>query len=148
VVEALATAQVIVFCPSNPYLSLDPILSVPAMRRRLREAPAPKVAVSPIVGGAAIKGPAAKMMREMGQMISPLTVVDHFADLLDGFVLDNADAALRDAVDLPALVTDTLMTDLASKQRLAQEVLAFAVALASNMDASSTSQDARLSASS
>ena len=148
VAEALATAQVIVFCPSNPYLSLDPILSVPAMRRMLRDAPAPKVAVSPIVGGAAIKGPAAKMMREMGQMISPLTVVDHFADLLDGFVMDNADAVLRDAVELPVLVTDTLMTDLASKERLAREVLNFAAGLANNLDASSPSPDARLSASS
>jgi LPPG:FO 2-phospho-L-lactate transferase len=130
VIDALAHAQAIIFCPSNPYLSLDPILAVPSMRRLLEKAPAPKVAVSPIVGGAAIKGPAAKMMRELGQMISPLTIVDHYVDLLDGFVMDNADAAVRDAVGLPALVTDTLMTDLESKRRLAQEVLRFSAALA------------------
>lgn len=129
VAHALATAQAIVFCPSNPYLSLDPILSIPGMRRRIEDAPAPKVAVSPIVGGAAIKGPAAKMMREMGQMVSPLTVTDHFAGLLDGFVMDNRDAALRDAVGMPTLVTDTFMTDAASKTRLAQTVLDFAAQL-------------------
>jgi LPPG:FO 2-phospho-L-lactate transferase len=88
------------------------------------------------------------MMREMGQMISPLTVVDHFADVLDGFVLDNADAVLRDAVQLPVLVTDTFMTDLASKQRLAQEVLAFAAELASDVGAPPAPRDARLSPSS
>ncbi len=96
------------------------------MRRLLQEAPAPKVAVSPIVGGAAIKGPAAKMMRELGQMVSPLTVVDHFDGMLDGFVLDNADAEVARAVQLPTLVTATLMTDLASKKQLAEEILAFA----------------------
>lgn len=129
VAHALATAQAIIFCPSNPYLSLDPILSIPGMRRRIEDAPAPKIAVSPIVGGAAIKGPAAKMMREMGQMVSPLTVTDHFAGLLDAFVMDNSDAAVRDAVGMPTLVTDTMMTDLASKQRLAEDVLAFAAGL-------------------
>ena len=88
-------------------------------------APAPVVAVTPIVGGEALKGPAAKMMREMGEMISPLTVVDHYADLLDGFVLDKADAILRDSIDVPVLVTNTVMTDLESKTVLAREVLAF-----------------------
>lgn len=129
VTRALARADLIIFCPSNPYLSLDPILSVPGMRRAVLEARAPKLAVTPIVGGAAIKGPAAKMMRELGQMVSPLTVVDHFADLLDGFVLDQADDALQEAVQLPTLVTDTLMTDLPTKQRLALEILTFAAQL-------------------
>jgi LPPG:FO 2-phospho-L-lactate transferase len=134
VAHAIQQADVIVFCPSNPYLSIDPILSVPGLRRMVQQAHAPRLAVSPIVGGAAIKGPAAKMMRELGQMVSPLTVVDHFADLLDGFVLDQADGELADAVELPALVTDTLMTDLPTKQRLAQEVLAFAAQLTGALD--------------
>jgi LPPG:FO 2-phospho-L-lactate transferase len=129
VAKAIVNANLIVFCPSNPYLSIDPILSVPGMRRLLQDAPAPKVAVSPIVGGAAIKGPAAKMMRELGQMVSPLTVVDHFEGLLDGFVLDKADEEVMDAVQLPTLVTSTLMTDLASKTQLAQETLAFGAQL-------------------
>ena len=128
--KAITNADLIVFCPSNPYLSIDPILSVPGMRRLLLESPAPKLAVSPIVGGASVKGPAGKMMREMGQMVSPLTVVDHFGGLLDGFVLDHADAEIVDAVELPTLVTATLMTDLASKTQLAQEMLAFGAQLA------------------
>ena len=127
--EALATAELVVFCPSNPYLSIDPILSIPGLRQQLRRMNAPKIAVSPIVGGQAIKGPAAKMMRELGHSISPLTVVDHFDGLLTGFVLDEQDAVLRDAVDLPALVTNTLMTDLASKTLLAQQVIDFGTQL-------------------
>ena len=122
---AIASADLIVFCPSNPYLSIDPILSVPDMRAQLLRASAPVVAVTPIVGGEALKGPAAKMMREMGEMISPLTVADHYADLLDGFVLDKADAILRDAIDVPVLVTNTVMSDLESKTVLAREILAF-----------------------
>jgi hypothetical protein len=81
-------------------------------------------------------------------MVSPLTVVDHFAPLLDGFVLDAADAAFAPAVHLPTHVTATLMTDLESKRRLAEEVLAFAAGLVRDLDAPSTSLDARLSTSS
>jgi LPPG:FO 2-phospho-L-lactate transferase len=139
VAKAILNADLIIFCPSNPYLSIDPILSVPGMRRLLQESPAPKLAVSPIVGGTAIKGPAAKMMRELGQMVSPLTVVDHFDGLLDGFVLDKTDAEIAGAVQVPTLVTATLMTDLASKTQLAQEILAFGAQLAAGQSASSRS---------
>jgi LPPG:FO 2-phospho-L-lactate transferase len=129
VLHALETADLIVFCPSNPYLSIDPILSVPGLRRMIRKSHARRVAVTPIIGGRALKGPAAKMMREMGQMMSPITVADHLDGLLDGFVLDQADAILHNAFDIPVLVTDTIMTDLASKARLAQEILDFAQTL-------------------
>jgi LPPG:FO 2-phospho-L-lactate transferase len=115
-------------------VSIDPILSVPGIRQRLRTLPVPKVAVSPIVAGQAIKGPAAKMMKELGEMISPLTVVDHFGDVIDGFVLDEQDADLSDAVILPALVTDIIMTDKASKARLARDVLAFGQSLVEELD--------------
>jgi LPPG:FO 2-phospho-L-lactate transferase len=77
------------------------------------------------------------MMREMGQMISPLTVADHFADLLDGFVLDQADAILRDSINVPVLVTDTVMIDLTTKTRLAQVVLDFSVELDSGSQTTS-----------
>jgi LPPG:FO 2-phospho-L-lactate transferase len=125
VAENLAAADLVVFCPSNPYLSIDPILSVPGLRRILSAARAPKVAVSPIVGGQAIKGPAAKMMNEMGQEISPLTIARHYAGLLDGMVIDEQDAGAADRFDLPVLVAETLMTDLESKRRLAEQVLDF-----------------------
>jgi LPPG:FO 2-phospho-L-lactate transferase len=128
---ALDAADVIVFCPSNPYLSLDPILSIPGLRRQLRASAAPKVAVSPIVGGRAIKVPAAKLMRELGVEISPISVIQHFDGLLDGFVLDEVDAHLCDEIELPVLATNTIMSDLASKTQLAQQVLEFAVQLRS-----------------
>lgn len=130
--RALDRADVIVFCPSNPYVSIDPILAVPGLRERLRQSKACKVAVSPIVSGQAIKGPAAKMMQELGEMISPLTVVDHLGDVLDGFVIDQRDAELAEAVILPALVTQTLMIDLESKATLARAVLEFGLTLPRN----------------
>ena len=126
---ALETADVIVFCPSNPYLSIDPILSVPGLRQTLRRANVPKIAVSPIVSGRAIKGPAAKIMQELGVMSSPLTVVDRYDDILTGFVLDEADRVISDAVQVPTLVTDTIMSDRVSKARLAEAVLTFAQTL-------------------
>ena len=114
-VKAITAADMIVMCPSNPYLSIDPILSVGGVRRLLRQLAVPKVAIAPIVGGHALKGPAAKMMMEMGREVSPVTVADHYADLLTGFVLDAADAALEPKIKLPLLTVDTIMTDLASK---------------------------------
>lgn len=129
--RALDRADLVVFCPSNPYVSIDPILAVPGMRERLCAIKAPKVGVSPIVSGQALKGPAAKMMSELGEMISPLTVVDHLGDVLDGFVIDDQDSALSEAVILPALVTNTVMSDLESKADLARAVLDFGLSLQS-----------------
>lgn len=126
--HALQRADAIVFCPSNPYLSIDPILSIAGVRRFIRKLPVPKIAVAPIVGGRAIKGPAAKMMREMGKDVSPLTVAEHFDGLLTAFVLDAADAALVGELAIPTIAVDTMMTDLASKTRLAHTVLDFALA--------------------
>jgi LPPG:FO 2-phospho-L-lactate transferase len=124
--EALESATLIIFCPSNPYLSIDPILSIPGLRRLLHLSPAPKVAVTPIIGGQAVKGPAAKMMNEMGLPISAMTVVNHFRTLLSGFVLDESDAHLQGEIALPILVTNTLMSDPSSKRQLAQRVIDFA----------------------
>ena len=126
IAEALRTAAQVIICPSNPYLSVDPILSVPGLGDLMREVRAPVVAVSPIVGGRALKGPAAKMMREMGHVKHlPLTIVEHYAGLLDGFVIDRQDEEEQIRIPLPALTTDTIMTDLPSKRRLAAEVLQF-----------------------
>ena len=140
---AIASAELIVICPSNPYLSIDPILSVTGMRAHLQRSSVPVVAVTPIVGGEALKGPAGKMMREMGEMISPITVADHYADLLDGFVLDKEDAILRDAIDVPVLVTNTVMSDLETKTVLAREVLAFGATLSGRAKPEPGSLDAK-----
>ncbi|HRW03653.1 MAG TPA: 2-phospho-L-lactate transferase [Caldilineaceae bacterium] len=123
---ALHAAHVIVLCPSNPYLSIDPILSIPGLRHFLRQTKIPVIAVSPIVSGQAVKGPAAKIMKELGVLISPHTVVDRYEDFLTGFVIDNADRDWCESIQIPTLLTDTIMRDLASKRRLAEQVLTFA----------------------
>jgi len=133
VAASLRAAAQIIICPSNPYLSVDPILSVPGLSQLVRESDAPVVAISPIVGGRAVKGPVAKMMREMGHLNHlPLTVVQHYAGLLDGFVIDRQDRAEESRLPLPALTTDTIMTGLSSKRRLAAEVLQFGRSLMDN----------------
>ncbi|MDW8317811.1 MAG: 2-phospho-L-lactate transferase [Anaerolineae bacterium] len=134
VLAALDAADAVVLCPSNPYLSLDPILLLPGLGERLRAFAGPVVAVSPIVGGQALKGPAAKIMAELGVDVSATSVAAHLAQRLrlDGFVLDTADADLADAVaalGVKPLVTDTIMRSAADKERLAEAVLAFAWAL-------------------
>ena len=132
VIEALSNPklQAIVICPSNPYVSIDPILAVPGLRHALENRRAPLVAVSPIVGGKAIKGPAAKMMAELGADVSALGIAKHYRGLIDGLVIDDADLAhAPDIVRLGILphVTDTIMSELAKKRHLAAEALALAV---------------------
>lgn len=117
--------RAVVLCPSNPFVSIEPILAVPGLREALRATRAPVVAVSPIVGGQAIKGPAAKMMRELGISLTASSVATRYADFLDGFVLDECDAGLADAIPTRTLVTRTLMRDLETKKALARDVLAF-----------------------
>ena len=118
----------IVFCPSNPYLSIDPILALNGVEARLRTRRAPAVAVSPIVGGRALKGPAAKIMAELGVKPAALEVARHYRGLIDGFVLDRADAEVAGAVaelGIKPFVTDTVMIDAAGAAALAQRTLKF-----------------------
>jgi LPPG:FO 2-phospho-L-lactate transferase len=118
----------IVFCPSNPYLSIQPILEVFGVRERLRRRRVPSVAVSPIVGGQAVKGPAAKIMRELGLEPSALQVAKHYRGLIDGFVLDEADRGLAPAVEalgMRAFVADTIMRDAAAADALARRALSY-----------------------
>jgi LPPG:FO 2-phospho-L-lactate transferase len=128
ILEILARPDLgaIVICPSNPYLSIDPILSIQGFRDALRAADAPVVAVSPLIGGAAVKGPTAKIMTEMGLATSSLTVARHYGDLVDGWVLDRADTTLAEQFTTPTLITATLMQSPEHKLRLAGEVLEFA----------------------
>ena len=132
VLEALASAQAIVIAPSNPIVSVGPILAVPGLRDAVAAARAhgaPVVAVSGIVGGQALKGPADRMLASLGHESSALGVARIYAGLLDGFVLDTVDAALEPAVaglGMATLATDTIMTDDSARARLAGEALAFA----------------------
>jgi LPPG:FO 2-phospho-L-lactate transferase len=118
--EALESADAVVICPSNPWVSIDPILRIIPIPKNK-----PMVAVSPIIGGETVKGPAAKMYTEMGITPSALAVAQHYHGLLSGFVLDNVDKALEPQIDIPTLTTDTLMTSLTKRARLAQDVLNF-----------------------
>ncbi len=126
VLEALQSADAVVLCPSNPFVSIGPILSLPGIRERIAQKPT--VAVSPIIGGQALKGPAAKMMKEQGMAVSALGVAQYYADLLDGFVLDQADSSLADEVQMLGItpwVTDSIMRDKRARRRLAAEILQF-----------------------
>ena len=132
VMAAIGAASAVVIGPSNPIVSIGPILAVPGIRELLAAARArgvPIVAISPIVGGRALKGPADRMLVSLGLEPSALGVAAAYAELLDGFVLDEVDRAQEPeirALGLRTLTTDTIMTDDGSRARLAQAVLAFA----------------------
>lgn len=127
--------SMIVICPSNPYISIDPILAIPGYRAALTEAGVPVVAVSPVVGGKAVKGPTAKMMDELGIEVSAMSVAEHYADILDGFVIDEVDAQFAGAIEnktgLSTCVVNTMMTSLETKKQLARDVIDFAAGLKS-----------------
>ena len=132
VLEALSGADVIVFCPSNPVVSLGPVLSVPGMREALAAAPAPKVAVSPIVGGRALKGPADRMLSSLGHEVSSAGVAALYEGILDGMVIDRTDEGQRgdiEALGMAVLATDAVMHDPPDRGRLAREVLEFGAGL-------------------
>lgn len=121
--------EAIIICPSNPYLSVDPILAVAGFRELLMNAAAPIVAVTPLVGGKALKGPTAKIMEELGMPVTPASVAQHYENLIDGFVVDERDAPLASGFPCPISVTDTVMTSLADRERVARAVLDFARSL-------------------
>jgi LPPG:FO 2-phospho-L-lactate transferase len=123
----------IIVCPSNPFVSIDPILTLPGMRDLLRARQVPIVAVSPIIGGAAVKGPAAKMMHELGLEVSATSVAAHYRGLVDGLVIDEADAGLAagiEAMGFAVKVVPTLMRSAEDRRQLASTCLDFAGAIA------------------
>ena len=122
--------RAVVICPSNPFLSIEPILAVAGLREAIARAAAPVVAVSPIIGGRAVKGPTAKMMSELGLEVSAVAVARRYQDLLDGYVLDRVDASEAEKLGIPVTPAHTLMTTLADRETLARCVLASADALA------------------
>jgi LPPG:FO 2-phospho-L-lactate transferase len=126
VVDALAGAAAILIAPSNPLISIGPILAVPGIRDALRSRTVPCVAVSPIVGGQAVRGPAADMMRALGHDPSPVGVADIYAGLIDAMVIDDVDAGLAAELDrrgLSVRPTDTIMRDAGARQHLATVAL-------------------------
>lgn len=119
----------VVLCPSNPFVSIAPIFSVPAIKAWLKARRFPVVAVSPIIGGAAVKGPAAKMMRELGMQPTALEVVQHYGSVVDRWVIDQQDvksAAAIERLGKRVLVTDTLMSNRRKSATLARRVLGLA----------------------
>jgi len=121
--------DMVVICPSNPFISIDPTLALPGPTHTLESCAAPVIAVSPIVGGQAIKGPTAKMLAELGLPSTALAVAEHYQGVVDGFVLDRADSGAEDAVrerGCEVLVTNTVMKSLQDRVSLARDVIAFA----------------------
>lgn len=130
VLEALQAADLVVICPSNPWVSVAPILAVPGLGAAVEAKPV--VAVSPIVGGKALKGPAAKMFSELGIQPSALAVAQHYGDLLRGFVFDEADQTEKEAITelgIMPLATATIMKERKDRVQLAAQVLEFGQSL-------------------
>jgi LPPG:FO 2-phospho-L-lactate transferase len=115
--------RAVVICPSNPFISVEPILALGGVRDALASCAAPMIAVSPIIGGRAVKGPTAKMMAELGMTVSAATVAARYADLLDGYIVDHADAGVLRDIEPRAFLADTLMTTLDDREALARIVL-------------------------
>ena len=129
VIRALEAADVVVLAPSNPFVSIDPILNVYPIRALLEDVPRAVVAVSPIIAGQALKGPAAKMMGELGLEASAAAVAAYYGHLIDGFVYDQQDAGMAAEDGLALLCTDTIMSGAGKRERLAREVLTLAAEL-------------------
>ena len=127
--------KAVVITPSNPYLSIDPMLSIAGFREALCASRVPVIAVSPIVGGQALKGPTAKIMNELGLKSSALTIAKHYHGTIDGLVIDTADSALQsriEALGIKVYVSNTVMTDLTSKKDLAAAITDFAASFELN----------------
>jgi LPPG:FO 2-phospho-L-lactate transferase len=126
VVEAILSADAVFVAPSNPFLSVDPLLAVADIVQALEETPAPVIAVSPIVGGTAVKGPTAKIMGELGIAVDNEAIADHYSAFIDALLIDSSDAPPS---ALPSLGTDTMMRTLDDKVRVAREAVALAQSL-------------------
>jgi LPPG:FO 2-phospho-L-lactate transferase len=130
VLEAILQADLVVFCPSNPWVSIDPILAVPGIRQAITSRPT--LAVTPIIGGQTVKGPAAKMFTEMQIEPSALAVAQHYGNMLKGFVLDRIDAFQAQdiqSLEIKPYLTGTLMRTIQDRGRLAKEVVEFGISI-------------------
>jgi LPPG:FO 2-phospho-L-lactate transferase len=132
VLAAISSADAIVLCPSNPVVSVGPILALPGMTEALASSSAPKVAVSPIVGGRALKGPADRMLSSLGHEVSATGVARMYAGLVDGMVIDRTDEGEQAGIEtlgMRVLVTQSVMRDAEDRARLASETLEFSAGL-------------------
>ena len=132
VLDAIAAADLVLIAPSNPIVSVAPVLDTPGIRDALRRSDAMKVAISPIIGGKALKGPADKMLATLGHESSATGVARIYADLVDGFVFDTVDSGERDAIEalgLRAIALQSIMGDAADRTRFATEVIEFAATI-------------------
>jgi len=126
--DAIANANAVIVCPSNPFISIGPILAVPGIRDALRQTPARVVAVTPIVNGRALKGPTADMLRDLGHDQSPIAVAKMYQDFANAFVLDQRDSSMRGEIEklgMRVLVADTVMDTLEKKRALANSIVDF-----------------------
>ena len=126
IAESLAGSDLIIAAPSNPFISVGPILAVPRMKQLIQEAKGLKIGISPIVSGKALKGPLAKMLEQLGHRVSATTVARMWADWLEVFVVDESDAGLRTEIQdlgLRCVVLPTVMTSIEDKKMLAQQIL-------------------------
>lgn len=121
VLDAINQADAVVICPSNPWVSIDPILAIPGIRPLISNKTV--VAVSPIINGRTVKGPAAKMFSELGQPPTALSVARHYENVLSGFILDNVDSDLAQYFSIPTLFSNILMKNQDNRRCLAQDVL-------------------------
>jgi LPPG:FO 2-phospho-L-lactate transferase len=134
VLAAIAKVQAIIFCPSNPFVSIGPILKVPGLSAALAASGAPVVAISPIVGGTALKGPAATMLASMGYEVSPAGVAAIYQGIIDGMIIDRADESLApriQALGIAVEIADTIMVTDDDRRALGQVALHFCEQLAS-----------------
>lgn len=122
--QAINCADQVIIAPSNPWLSIDPILSVPGLRAMLLARDISRVAVTPVIGGEAVKGPTAKIMRELGYSVTPQTIVDHYGDVINAFVYDRRDAD-HEPMGIRHVALDTLMDTEQKRIELARQVLAW-----------------------
>ncbi|MEW6128718.1 MAG: 2-phospho-L-lactate transferase [Acidobacteriota bacterium] len=126
VIAAIQTSDAVIICPSNPFISIGPILAVPGVRQALKQTRAEVIAITPIIAGQALKGPAADMLRDLGHEVSARGVAALYKDFVNTFVLDESDADLKTSIEqfgLQVVAMNTVMQTLADKQRLAVEVL-------------------------
>lgn len=127
VIDAITSADAVIICPSNPLISIGPILAVPGIREALQVTAATVIAVSPVVGGASLKGPTDRMLSDLGMEVSAAQVARFYEDILDVYIIDNQDEAARDQIishGIDVRIANTVMSGPDEKLALAQEVLA------------------------